>query len=68
MTASELRTAMIETLDELYEHNQMIFDYWISEMYDENDEEIPSFFTEENFKQMREDLHVIQSNLVIADY
>jgi len=68
MTASELRTAMIETLDELYEHNQMIFDYWISEMYDENDEEISSFFTEENFKQMREDLHVIQSDLVIADY
>jgi hypothetical protein len=40
MNHSELRSAILETIDELSNYNQMVTDYWISEMYDENDEEI----------------------------
>lgn len=56
MNQSELRTAILETIDELSNYNQMVTDYWISEMYDENDEEIPSFFTQQTFDEVSQDL------------
>lgn len=61
MTHSELRSAILETIDELSNYNQMVTDYWISEMYDENDEEISSFFTQETYDQVSQDLFHYQA-------
>lgn len=55
-----LRSAILETIDELSNYNQMVTDYWLSELFDENDEEIPSFFTQETYDEITQDLHHYQ--------
>lgn len=55
-----LRTAILETIDELSNYNQMVTDYWLSKMFDENDEEIPSFFTQQTYDEITQDLFLCQ--------
>jgi hypothetical protein len=40
----------------LAESNQMLYDYWISELYDENDDLIIEKWNDETLKKMEDDV------------
>jgi hypothetical protein len=51
-------------LESLYNTNSMVFDYWLSELYDEEDQKIISNWTEENLHEMCKDVEVNQLNVI----
>lgn len=45
-----------ECLKALYSLNEMLFDYWLCELYDDNDEEVTDQWTENHLRQMYDDV------------
>lgn len=45
-------------LNSLYHTNDMLFDYWLSELFDENDNEVVEMWNEFNLKEMYADVDV----------
>jgi hypothetical protein len=53
---SEIVTAIYQGLETLGDTNAMIHDYWVSELYDENDELIPHMWSGDTLKQIETDV------------
>jgi hypothetical protein len=53
---SEIVTAIYQGLETLGDTNQMIHDFWVSELYDENDEPIPHMWSGDTLKQIETDV------------
>lgn len=51
-----MQEAIENALNNLYNSNQMLFDYWCSELFDENDNRIESNWNEENLEMMEHDV------------
>jgi translation elongation factor EF-Ts len=43
-------------LNTLYSTNQMLFDYWLSELYDDEDQKVVENWTEGNLKELYKDV------------
>lgn len=43
-------------LNTLYSTNQMLFDYWLSELYDDEDQKVVENWKEENLKELYKDV------------
>jgi hypothetical protein len=56
MTQPELYDAISIAFYNLAQVNQMIYDYWLMELYDEKGEIIAEQWTEENLKLMEKDV------------
>ena len=56
MTQPELYDAISIAFYNLAQVNQMIYDYWFMELYDEKGEIIAEQWTEENLKLMEKDV------------
>ena len=56
MTRPELYDAISIAFYNLAQVNQMIYDYWLMELYDEEGEIIAEQWTEENLKLMEKDV------------
>ena len=57
MTQAQLLSSIEQQLDNLMSLNQMVLDYWMSELCDENDELIPEKCTEEVLQQIQQDVY-----------
>ena len=57
MTQAQLLSSIEQQLDNLMSLNQMVLDYWMSELCDENDELIPEKCTEEVLHQIQQDVY-----------
>jgi hypothetical protein len=57
MTQAQLLSSIEQQLDNLMSLNQMVLDYWMSELCDENDELIPEKCTEEVLQQILQDVY-----------
>jgi hypothetical protein len=53
---SEIVTAIYQGLETLGDTNAMIHDYWVSELYDENDEPIPHMWSGDTLKLIETDV------------
>jgi hypothetical protein len=49
---------ILQCLDTLYQQNQMIQDYWLSQLYDEDNQPIQQNWNENTLMQMYDDLNV----------
>jgi len=56
MTQTEINDALMNALRSLYETNQMLHDYWMSELWDENDNPIGENWNENNVRLMENDV------------
>jgi uncharacterized protein YlaN (UPF0358 family) len=56
-TQSQLLRSIEQQLDNLMSLNEMVLDYWMSELCDENDELIPEKCTEEVLSQLEKDVY-----------
>jgi hypothetical protein len=57
MTQAQLLSSIEQQLDNLMSLNEMVLDYWVSELCDENDELIPEKCTEEVLQQILQDVY-----------
>jgi hypothetical protein len=56
-TQEQLISSIEQQLDNLSYVNQMLFDYWLNELCDENDELIPAKCSEEILSQLEKDVY-----------
>lgn len=56
MTKDEVVMHITEAFNNLYNWNPQVFDYWISELYDENENEIWNKWNEDTLKLMETDV------------
>jgi hypothetical protein len=56
-TQTQLIRSIEQQLDNLMSLNEMVLDYWMSELCDENDELIPEKCTEEVLSQLEKDVY-----------
>lgn len=56
MTQTQLYDAISNALYNLSQVNEMIYGYWLTELYDENDKMITSQWTEDTLKMMENDV------------
>jgi len=57
MTQTQLIHSIEQQLENLMSLNEMVLDYWMSELCDENDELIPEKCTEEVLSQLEKDVY-----------
>jgi hypothetical protein len=57
MDQTQLLRSIEQQLDNLMSLNEMVLDYWMSELCDENDELIPEKCTEEVLSQLEKDVY-----------
>jgi hypothetical protein len=57
MNQAQLIRSIEQQLDNLQSINQMIFDYWLSELCDENDELIPQKCNAQVLSQIEQDVY-----------
>ena len=57
METAQLIRSIEQQLDNLQSLNQMQFDYWLSELCDENDELIPEKCNEQVLSQLEKDVY-----------
>ena len=56
-TQTQLIRSIEQQLENLMSLNEMVLDYWMSELCDENDELIPEKCTEEVLSQLEKDVY-----------
>ena len=56
MISSEIGDAISLAFYNLSQHNQMLYDYWLSELYDEEGEIIVDQWNQQNLKLMEDDV------------
>lgn len=54
----ELKKEIEDALDILYSANQMIYDYWLSTLFDDEDNPIPNEWNGKNLKLIQDDVEV----------
>ena len=57
MNQAQLIRSIEQQLDNLQSINQMIFDYWLSELCDENDELIPQKCNAQVLSQLEQEVY-----------
>jgi hypothetical protein len=57
MTQTQLLCSIEQQLENLMSLNEMVLDYWMSELCDENDELIPEKCTEQVLSQLEKDVY-----------
>lgn len=67
MNQTEINAAIENALNNLYNLNQSLCDYWISELYDDNEDGEINFtmWTEETLKEIETD--VMNNSTLLAD-
>ena len=56
MTQMEINDALMNALHQLYETNEMLHDYWMSELWNEDGQSIGENWTEDNVRLMENDV------------
>jgi|GWRWMinimDraft_3_1066011.scaffolds.fasta_scaffold41695_2 hypothetical protein len=56
ITMTQTDKEICQSLDNLMNENQMIFDFWYSELFDDEDNRITQMWTEETLNQIKSDL------------
>jgi hypothetical protein len=56
MISSEIGDAISLAFYNLSQHNRMLYDYWLSELYDEEGEIIVDQWNQQNLKLMEDDV------------
>lgn len=56
MISTEIGDAISLAFYNLSQHNQMLYDYWLSELYDEEGEMIVDQWNQQNLKLMEDDV------------
>jgi hypothetical protein len=56
MNATEIDNAINAAFGNLADLNEMLYDYWISELYDEEGDLVDEMWTEETVKEMEKDV------------
>jgi hypothetical protein len=56
MNATEIDNAINAAFGNLADLNEMLYDYWISELYDEEGDMVDAMWTEETVKEMEKDV------------
>lgn len=67
MTKDEIVIGITDAFNNLYNWNSQVFDYWISELYDVNENEIWDKWTENTLKLMETDVMYAIGDLVDSD-
>ena len=57
-----IQDAISQAFYNLSQHNQMIYDYWVSELYDENGEILEDQWNASNLKLMEDDVMNLLNN------
>lgn len=53
---TEMNNAIAQGLDNLCNLNQQVFDYWYSELFDENDDPIMEKWTDQTLNEIEKDV------------
>jgi len=56
MNATEIDNAINAAFGNLADLNEMLYDYWISELYDEEGDMVDAMWTEETVREMEKDV------------
>jgi hypothetical protein len=56
MNATEINDAINAAFGNLADLNEMLYDYWISELYDEEGDMVNAMWTEEIVREMEKDV------------
>ena len=56
MTQVEINSAINAAFDHLYNLNEQVYDYWISELFDVNDRKIVEKWNEQTLYEMETDV------------
>jgi hypothetical protein len=56
ITMTQTDKEICQSLDNLMNENQMIFDFWYSELFDDEDNRITQMWTEETLNKIKSDL------------
>jgi len=56
MNTAAIHNAISEAFGNLADLNEMLYDYWISELYDEEGDMVDEMWTEETVKEMEKDV------------
>jgi len=67
MTKDEIVIGITDAFNNLYNWNSQVFDYWISELYDVNENEIWDKWNEDTLKLMETDVMYAIGELVDSD-
>jgi hypothetical protein len=51
-----IQTEMENCLNSLYDTNEMVFDYWLSELFDDDDVKVQENWNESNLREMYKDV------------
>jgi tRNA U34 5-methylaminomethyl-2-thiouridine-forming methyltransferase MnmC len=53
---TEMNNSIAQGLDQLNNLNQQVFDYWYSELFDENDDPIMEMWTDKTLNEIEKDV------------
>ena len=53
-----IKASILDGLDHLYNLNSMIFDYWVSVLYDEEDHEVSEHWNLQTLYQLNQDVNL----------
>jgi hypothetical protein len=56
MNTAAIHNAISEAFGNLADLNEMLYDYWISELYDEEGDMVDAMWTEETVREMEKDV------------
>jgi len=56
MNTSEIKSAIAAAFSDLSNLNEQLYDYWISELYDEDGDFVEGMWTEETVREMKKDV------------
>jgi tRNA U34 5-methylaminomethyl-2-thiouridine-forming methyltransferase MnmC len=53
---TEMNNSIAQSLDQLNNLNQQVFDFWYSELFDENDDPIMEMWTDKTLNEIEKDV------------
>lgn len=56
LVQTEMNNAIVQGLDNLNNLNQQLFDFWYSELFDENDDPIMEKWTDQTLNEIEKDV------------
>lgn len=56
LVQTEMNNAIAQGLDNLNDLNQMLFQFWYSELFDENDDPIMEMWTDQTLNEIEKDV------------
>jgi hypothetical protein len=65
MNTSEIKSAIAAAFSDLSNLNEQLYDYWISELYDEDGDFVEGMWDEQTVREMEKDVWCLQQAAMV---